>query len=286
MNVQKGEMPHPLSPFLQPARNAIHDFMEKLPRPLAEFLLFGFKMAWSCLFAAAFLALLILTHFLWKENLYISRYDFLFLMAILIQAIMLWTRLESFEELKVIMAYHIVGTIMEIFKTHVGSWEYPEDSLIRIGGVPLFTGFMYGTVGSFMARAIRIFEMKFENYPANLATIIIAILIYINFFSHHYIWDLRNLIFVGIFIVYFKTQIHFRPMNRFFKMPLLLAAFLSSFFMWLAENIGTYTKTWVYPSNDEVWHMVSFAKMGSWFLLLFISFTIVMVVLRPNNKIQ
>ena len=285
MNVQMGQMNHPLAPFLQPARKAIHDFMEKLPRPFAEFLLFGFKMAWACLFAAAFLSLLIAKHFLWVKNQYISRYDFLFLMAIIIQCLMLWTKLESVEELKVIMAYHIIGTIMEIFKTHVGSWEYPETSLIRIGGVPLFTGFMYGTVGSFMARAIRIFEMQFENYPKTWVTIAIAIAIYINFFSHHFIIDLRIGIFAIIAITYWKTQIHFRPMDRFFKMPLLLAAFLSAFFMWLAENIGTFTKTWIYPQMHDGWHLVSIQKMGAWFLLLFISFTIVMVDLRPNKRL-
>lgn len=274
---------HPLSPFLQPARRFIHDFMMRLPRPLAEFLLFGLKMAWACLFAAIFLVLLLTTHFLWRENNIISRYDFLLLMAIIIQAIMILTKLESFEELKVIMLYHIIGTIMEIFKTHVGSWEYPENSLIRIGGVPLFTGFMYGTIGSFMARAIRIFDMKFENYPQFWQTILIASLIYINFFTHHYIWDFRILLFAATFLIYGKTIIHFRPMQRIFKMPLIIAALLSSFFLWLAENIGTFTKTWIYPSTANEWHLVSLQKMGAWYLLLFISFTSVMVILKPNK---
>ena len=52
------------------------------------------------------------------------------------------------EEAKVILAFHLVGTAMELFKTHMGSWEYPEPSLLRIGGVPLFSGFMYAAVGS------------------------------------------------------------------------------------------------------------------------------------------
>ena len=37
---------------------------------------------------------------------------------------------------------------MEVFKTEAGSWTYPEDNLLRIGGVPLFSGFMYAAVGS------------------------------------------------------------------------------------------------------------------------------------------
>ena len=42
-----------------------------------------------------------------------------------------------------IAIFHVVGTAMEVFKTAVGSWIYPGDAFFRIGGVPLFTGFMY-----------------------------------------------------------------------------------------------------------------------------------------------
>lgn len=277
--------PHPLALWLQPLRRKIKSSINALPNPIGEFLLFGLKMAWSCLFAAAILLLLILTHFTWPKESPIARYDFLFFAAILIQILMLWTKLESLEELKVIMAYHLIGTIMEIFKTHVGSWEYPESSIIKIGGVPLFTGFMYGTVGSFMARSIRVFEMRFENYPNTTFTIIIASLIYINFFSHHYIMDFRYFIFAAIALAYWQTKIHFRPKDNFRQMPLILAAFFTSFFMWIAENIGTFTKTWIYAGqNENGWKLVSIQKMGSWFLLLFISFTIVMLVLRIDKN--
>jgi uncharacterized membrane protein YoaT (DUF817 family) len=64
-------------------------------------------------------------------------------------------------------------------------------------------------------------------------------------------------------------------------MPLTLAAFLSSVFLWLAENIGTVTGTWVYPSQ-KVWHIVSFSKLGSWYLLLYVSFVLVTLVLAPK----
>lgn len=47
----------------------------------------------------------------------------------------------------VITIFHVVGTAMEVFKTHAGSWVYPEENFFRIGGVPLFSGFMYAAVG-------------------------------------------------------------------------------------------------------------------------------------------
>ncbi len=278
-------MNHPLAPFLQPARRFIRGLVLPLPPVLRDFIMFGLKMAWACLFAAVFLCLLIISSFIWRNEWQFNRYDFLFISAIIIQTLMLLTRLESFEELKVILLYHFVGTMMEVFKTHVGSWQYPEDAFFRIMGVPLFTGFMYGTVGSFMVRAIRIFEMEFINYPKTWHTIAVSIAIYVNFFSHHYFWDLRYLIFAALGILYFRTQIRFRPFEKIYTMPLLMAAIFSSFFMWVAENIGTFTKTWIYPQMQNQWHLVSLQKMGSWFLLLFISFTMVMVVLRqkPEN---
>ena len=74
-------------------------------------------------------------------------------------------KLETWEEAKVILVFHVVGTIMEIFKTWKGSWIYPEPSLLRSVGVPLFTGFMYAAVGSFMARCWRLFDFEFRRHP-------------------------------------------------------------------------------------------------------------------------
>src|ERR1044072_8546768 len=135
-----------------------------------EFLLFGFKQGWACLFGALLLVLLLGTHFFYPAGAPIARYDFLVVGAVAIQIGMLVFRLESIEEAKVILAFHIVGTIMELFKTAHGSWLYPEPSLLRIGGVPLFSGFMYAAVGSYIARIWRIFRFGFEQYPPHWAT--------------------------------------------------------------------------------------------------------------------
>ncbi len=43
---------------------------------------------------------------------------------------MLAFKLETWEEAKVILIYHVVGTAMEVFKTDVGSWIYPEPSIL------------------------------------------------------------------------------------------------------------------------------------------------------------
>ncbi|ESQ85899.1 hypothetical protein AEAC466_01590 [Asticcacaulis sp. AC466] len=271
---------HPLAPFLQPVRQLIRATLRRLPGPLAEFILFGLKMAWSCLFGAAMLGLMIVTHWVWPANAPIYRYDFLLFAALIIQGLLLWTRLETVDEVKVIFLYHVTGTVMEIFKTHMGSWAYPEGSVFHIMGVPLFTGFMYGSVGSFIARSIRVFDMRFSHYPKAWHTYVLAIVIYVNFFSHHFIWDFRYVIFGVIGVMFWRSWIYFRVDRAVRRMPFLLAGTLTAFFLWLAENIGTLTHTWAYPG--AAWHMVSIQKMGAWGLLLIISFVTVTLIFKPK----
>ena len=103
-----------------------------------EFIRFGIKQAWACLFGAAMVALIVGTHLWYPRGGALSRYDFMFLAALAVQAAMLAFKLETWEEAKVILIYHVVGTVMEVFKTGIGSWIYPEPGIFRIAGVPLF----------------------------------------------------------------------------------------------------------------------------------------------------
>ncbi len=138
------------------------------PSWIYEFLLFGFKQGWACLFGGLMLALLLGTHLFYPADAALARYDFLTLAAIAIQLGMILLRLETLSEARVILVFHVVGTVMEVFKTYHGSWQYPEPNLLRVGGVPLFSGFMYAAVGSYIARIWRIFDFRFSNYPNRL----------------------------------------------------------------------------------------------------------------------
>src|SRR5690606_30166563 len=147
-----------------------------------ELLWFGLKQGWACLFGGAMLALIVGTFLWWPEGDMLSRYDFLVVGAVAIQAVMLALRLETLEEARVIFLFHVAGTVMELFKTAHGSWIYPEDSLLRIGAVPLFSGFMYAAVGSYIARVQRIFHIRVRGYPPLWTTWLLAAAIYVNFF--------------------------------------------------------------------------------------------------------
>ena len=245
---------------------------------LYEFLLFGFKQGWACLFGGLLLALLLATHFLYPEDALLHRYDFLTLAVLAIQGAMLAFRLETWDEAKVILIFHVVGTAMEVFKTYAGSWVYPEASLLRIAGVPLFSGFMYASVGSYIARVWRIFDFRYTHYPPRWTTWLLAGAIYANFFLHHFWIDLRWLLFAATALIFWRTRIYFRNFRAHRWMPLLLGFGLVALFIWLAENIATFANAWNYPGQEAGWQPVGPEKLGSWFLLMLISFVLVALV--------
>ncbi len=248
-----------------------------------EFLLFGLKQAWACLFGGLMLALLLGTHLFWPDEAPLARYDFLVIAAVAIQAALLATKLERWDEALVIFIFHVVGTAMEVFKTAQGSWIYPEESLLRIGGVPLFSGFMYACIGSYIARIWRLFDIRFIDYPPPWTTWALAIAAYVNFFTHHYIIDIRNGLFVLSALLFWRTWFVFKPDQKTRRMPMLVGLLLVSLFIWIAENLGTFAAAWVYPSQQNGWHLVPLDKMGAWYLLMLLSFVLVTLVHKPES---
>ena len=212
----------------------------------------------------------------------IHRYDFIFLAAIIFQIVLLIIKLETPREAIVIIVFHLVATIMELFKTSdaIGSWTYPEDYIFGIANVPLFTGFMYSAVGSYIARSWRIFEFEFTYYPKFSYTVILVSLIYLNFFSHHFIWDIRWVLLGLTAILFWRTKVYFKIIKTHRNMPLLLGWFLVSLFIWLAENIATYANIWIYPNQTDVWKMVAPEKLTSWYLLMLLSFVLITMINR------
>lgn len=250
---------------------------------LIEFVVFGLKQGWACLFGGAMLCLIIATKYLPPDALGLARYDFLFLAALAIQVSMLVAKLETPSEAVVILIFHVVGTAMEVFKTSAGSWIYPEANFFRIGGVPLFSGFMYAAVGSYLARISRIFDMRYSGYPPLWATVLLAVGIYVNFFAHHFVADMRWLLFAATAALYWRTVVHYRVFRFRHRMPLLVGFLLVALFIWFAENIGTWSRAWLYPGQSEAWTPVSIQKIGAWYLLMIISFVLVTLVHRPQT---
>lgn len=244
-----------------------------------EFWLFGLKQAYACAFGGFLLAVMIVSSF-WYPFESLHRYDFIFLAAVAFQIALLATGLETPREAIVIIVFHVVATIMELFKTAdgIGSWYYPEEFVFGIGNVPLFAGFMYSAVGSYIARIWRIFDFEYSHYPNKTVTLCLVTLIYINFFSHHYVWDFRWILIGATVYLFYRTDIYFRVTHMHRYMPILLGWFLVALFIWIAENIATYTNIWIYPNQTVEWNMVPLAKLSSWYLLMLLSFVLVSLI--------
>jgi len=255
-------------------------------RGLIEFLWFGIKEARACLFAGLFfLAVFGVPR---AGILGIPRYDLLLLIAVAIQAWMLWAKLETWDELKAITLFHGIGFGLEVFKTSeaIGSWSYPDFAYTKLFGVPLFSGFMYAAVGSYIIQSWRLFDVRIRHHPPYWMAGLVALMIYANFFTHHWIPDLRWYLATLALGLYARTTVVFRPLDRDRTMPLLVAFLLIGFFIWLAENISTFFGIWRYPNQVGAWTAVHVGKWSSWSLLVVMTFTIVANLKHIKERIH
>ena len=244
-------------------------------RFIAEFLVFGIKEARACLFAGLFFLAVFAVP---RAGLFgIPRYDLLLVIALGIQGVMLWAKLETWDEVKAITLFHLIGFALEVFKTSpaIQSWSYPDFAYTKVFGVPLFSGFMYAAVGSYMIQAWRLLDLRIDHHPPYWMAWIVAFLVYANFFTHHFIGDYRWYITALALGLYARAVVIFRPMDRDRRMPLVVAFVLIGFFIWLAENISTFFTVWSYPDQLGAWSVVHVAKWSSWSLLVIMTFTIV-----------
>lgn len=247
---------------------------------------FGIKEARACLFVALFFTAMFSVP---RGGIFgIPRYDVLLIVAVAIQLWMVWAKLETIDELKSICLFHVIGLVLEVFKTSSGiqSWAYPDFAYSKLLGVPLFSGFMYAAVGSYVIQAWRLLDVRIRHHPPYWMAALNALAIYANFFTHHYIGDYRGYIAAFTLGLYARASVIFRPLDRDRKMPLLLSFILIGFFIWLAENISTFLGAWRYPNQIGAWAVVHLGKWSSWSLLVIMTFTIVANLKHIKSRIH
>ncbi len=257
-----------------------------LRRFVIEFIFFSLKEARACLFAGLFFLAVFAVP---RAGLFhIPRYDVLLIVAVAIQVWMVWAKLETWDELKAICLFHITGFALEVFKTSgsIQSWTYPDPAYAKLFGVPLFSGFMYAAVGSYIIQAWRLFDLRIKHHPPYWMAGVSAIAIYANFFTHHYIGDYRWYIAACVLGLYARSTVIFQPYDRDRRMPLLLSFILIGFFIWLAENVSTFLGIWKYPNQLGAWSMVHIGKWSSWCLLVIMTFTIVVNLKQIKRHIH
>ncbi|HEX5135566.1 MAG TPA: DUF817 domain-containing protein [Planctomycetota bacterium] len=247
-----------------------------------EAFFFTYNNAASCAFAVWIFLWLGLTRWIAVPG--IARYDLMLLLCLAFQAFVVRRRIETVDELKVICVFHLLGLSMEIVKVHYGSWSYPGPGVAKVLGVPLFSGFMYASVASFMCQAWRRFDLVMVRWPRPAVAVPIAAAIYGNFFTNLFVPDLRWAILPALFLAFGRTWVEYTPCRVRRRMPILVTFGLIAFFIWLAENIGTFLSAWRYPSQHHGWRPVYLQKLSSWYLLVIVSLLIVVELKRTKLR--
>ena len=248
---------------------------------------FSYKAASAALFGILLLIAFALTASMGSQEYFgFFRYDYLLFYALLIQACLLYLKLESWAEAKVIALFHILAMGMEIFLTHpqIASWQYPQPAVFKILTVPLFAGFMYSAVGSFFARSLRLYLVSFIALPRFSNMLALAVLSYLNFMTKFFVPDIRLLLFAWSGVIFWKTKLRFQLQHHQIQLPMLPILLLLAFIIWIAENISTFYKIWLYPSQVDAWHIVGWGKLGSWYLLLLLSLVLVLKILGNRDE--
>ncbi|MGE6631712.1 DUF817 domain-containing protein [Bacillus sp. NPDC077027] len=245
---------------------------------------FAYLQAISCLFPVMIFTALALSKVISVPHIY--RYDFILLLCLLAQLIMLIFRFETLDELKIICLFHFIGICLEIYKVHMGSWSYPEEGYSKIFDVPLYSGFMYASVASYIYQALSRLNVQVVNWPKPLLTLGVSVCIYINFFAHHFLYDFRWWLTLCLLLIFWRTIVHFKVGAVPFKMPLTLSFLLIGFFIWIAENVTTFLGAWQYPNQQQTWSIVHLGKISSWLLLVVISIVLVLEQRRRKKDIQ
>ncbi|MCI4665609.1 MAG: DUF817 domain-containing protein [Neomegalonema sp.] len=179
-------------------------------------------------------------------------------------------------------AFGAAGAPVSFALSAAGTDLLPTLAVPLVGGVPLFTGFMYSAVGSYIARAWGLLRVDFNYFPPIWAAFLVALLIYFNFYTHHYIWDWRYVLFAATCILFWRSWLRFDFGRARASLPVLTIFIAVGALIWIAENIATWANVWIYPQQTEQWRPVSVQKIGSWTLLMILSFVLSAALHRPD----
>jgi uncharacterized membrane protein YoaT (DUF817 family) len=125
-----------------------------------------------------------------------------------------------------------------------------------------------------LGRAWRLLGLRLTRYRP-WPTAVLAALVYANFITHHVIVDLRVVLALLLVATTWGTWVHYTVGAVRYRMPLSLSFVLIGVFLWLAENLSTVFEAYRYPDQADGRTMVHVGKLGSWALLVVVSFVLV-----------
>lgn len=237
---------------------------------MREFWTFAYKQLQSSSFALLIFAALAISPLV-----PLSKYDFLLLFCLAVQISMVKLGWESHGEARMISVFHLLGLALELYKVRSGSWSYPEFAYSKFGGVPLYSGFMYASVASYILQAWRRLDLQFERMPSAPHAWSTVAAIYANFIGNRWFPDSRLLVFALLAFFFGRSEVSFLVTKKQRKMPMLVAFALIGFFVYVAENLCTLLGAWQYPHQAGGWALVHPSKITSWTLMVVIAFVVV-----------
>ena len=245
--------------------------MDVISRAVRQLLMFGWLQLRCCAFAVALIGGIAASGLL--PELPVARYDLVLVYGLVLAVLARRLGWDSARDTAVIAACHVIGLLFELVKVQLGSWSYPEPALTKVAGVPLYGGFLYAAVGSYVCRSWRLLDLRLTGYrPRVMAALAAAV--YLNFFSHHWLPDVRWVLAALMLWATAGTWVMYTVGAHRYRMPLALSFVLIGFFLWVAENAATFAGAWSYPDQLDGWQPVTPAKAGAWALLISVTFVL------------
>ena len=206
----------------------------------------------------------------------LPRYDLLLLFALAVQAGMLWTKVETWDELRRSRCFMSRASRSKSSRRRRASGRGATRTLPtrKLFGVPLFSGFMYAAVGSYIIQAWRLFDLRIRHHPpywmaADRAT------------------HLRQLLHASFRrrLPLVSGRLQSRPLRPYDRdLPSLgprsqhaaAGRLRAHRLLRLAGGEHrTFFGIWSYPHQLGAWATVHLGKWNSWSLLVIMTFTIV-----------
>ena len=202
----------------------------------------------------------------------LARYDFLLLWCLGLQAWTIRSGRERGREIVIVAAFHLLGLGLEAYKVRHGSWSYPEPALTKVLAVPLYSGFMYASVASYMLQAKRVMRLELAGMPSRWVLVVGLVAVYANFLMARLFGDVRWWIVLLLVAALWRARAVFDYGAGRVRMPVILALALIGGFVFLAENLCTALGAWVYPHQASGWRPVKAGKIVSWILMSTVAF--------------
>ncbi|MEM9715681.1 MAG: DUF817 family protein [Pseudomonadota bacterium] len=234
----------------------------------------GLDQVWwqirAAVFGIAFLAAIVGTAVIWSPDWALARNDALFGVGVVLMVAVFWTGVNRMADAVPIGIVFLLGIGLELHRTGVGAWAYADGGVLKLGAKPLFVGFMYAAVASYVIRSLRLKELVVTRLPHWAVAAFVSVSIYGMFFVGVPDW-VRPAVLALAVIVFGMARV-VAPSGSWLPVPVALG--LAAVLLWCAENVGTFSGTWTYRGQGPG-ELVDLTKISAWFLLLTVIFWVV-----------